>query len=58
MATLLAFAVSCVAVAPIWATLKRLDRDPGLFGVLASIIFAIVQTIAVYFLYPSRTAPS
>lgn len=53
VATLLALAVSCVVVAAIWATLKRLGRDPGLFGVLASMIFAFVPTIAVYFLYPS-----
>jgi hypothetical protein len=53
IATLLALSMSCVVVATIWATLRRLGRDPGLFGVLASIIFAIVPTIAVYFLYPS-----
>jgi hypothetical protein len=53
VATLLALAASCVVVAAIWATLKRLGRDPGLFGVLASMIFAFVPTIAVYFLYPS-----
>lgn len=53
LATLLTLAVSCVVVTAIWATLKRLDRDPGLFGLLASLVFAVVPTIAVYFLYPS-----
>lgn len=52
LATLLTLAVSCVVVTAIWATLKSSDRDPGLFGVLASIVFAIVPTVAVYFLYP------
>jgi hypothetical protein len=53
LATLLTLALSCIVVTAIWTTLKRLDRDPGLFGVLASIVFAIVPTLAVYFLYPS-----
>jgi hypothetical protein len=34
LATLLTLAVSCVVVTAIWATLRRLDRDPGLFGLL------------------------
>lgn len=52
LATLLTLVVSCLVVTTIWATLRRLGRDPGLFSLLASLVFTVAPTIAVYFLYP------
>jgi hypothetical protein len=45
--------VSCVVVTTIWTTLKRLGAA-GLFSLLASLVFAVVPTIAVYFLSHER----
>ena len=36
-----------------WYAAKRLERDPGLFGLIASIIVPLVPAALVYFLYPS-----
>lgn len=35
-----------------WQAAKRLERDPGLFGVVMSIAVPLVRAALVYFLYP------
>jgi hypothetical protein len=53
LAFILTALAGIVVTAAGWHAVQRLERDPGLFGLIMSIAVPLVPAALVYFLYPS-----